>query len=201
MTTANNSSTGGYLLPAPQGSLPGGLTFSQFLQQVFVGISGLDGTLVRPRWQPKPLKSPDLDVNWMAFAVVDNDADAHAFSGVNPDGSNYTQRHEDLEVQCAFYGTDAMRYATQVRDGFQVQQNLDVLRSASMGFVRTGKAISVPDLIDEIWRNRVEMSVFLRREVLRSYPILTMVSASGTIESIVSGNLKTLAWNANPPES
>lgn len=201
MTTPNNSSTGGYLVPSSTASLPGGLTFKQFLQTVFVGISGLDGTLVRPKWQKNPPKEPDVDVNWMAIAMVVNKGDANAYVGLDVNGNNTTQRHEDLEIQCSFYGPDADDISSLVRDGFQIQQNLEALRAANMGFVATNQGMQVPDLVNERWRGRIEMSVFLRREILRVYPILTMVSASGKIHSVVGNEPYLLDWQTKPQES
>lgn len=195
---SNNSASGGYLTPAPQAPLPGGLTFKQFLQTVFVGISGLDGTLVRPKWQPNPPKQPDIDVNWLAIALVVNKGDANAYSELNADGVNTTQRHEDLEVQCSFYGPDSDEVSSLVRDGFQIQQNLEALRSANMGFVATNQGMHVPDLVNERWIDRFEMSVFLRRQILRTYPILSMVSASGKVHTVVGDETYLLDWQTKP---
>lgn len=303
----NTSATGGYLLPDPQGPLPANLTFKQFLQTVFVGVSGLDPTLVRPRWQPNPPKQPDIFVNWLAIGISQSSPDANAYVGVipltyatgfiellcNPKagdtvivngttitfvsvltsgnqvligasssstaihlntfltasaisgllqatysvlsnvvtmisraggeiGNAYTlsspsreilvsgptltggktngntmQRHEDLEVQCAFYGPDSEEYAGIVRDGFQVPQNLEALRSAHMGFVNTSPALHVPDLVNERWVDRFEMGIFFRREILRSYSILSLVSVSGLIEASLGNEIKTVVWSVN----
>lgn len=198
---SNNSSTGGYLVPASQPPYPGGLTFKQFLQTVFVGISGLSGDLVRPKWQIDPPKQPDITLNWMALAVVDDTADANAFVGSDLNGNNTTQRHEDLEVQCSFYGPDSLEIGTALRDGFQVPQNLEALRSANMGFVSATKMTHVPDLVNERWVDRYEMSIFLRREILRVYPILNFTSASGTIRTVVNEVPKNIAFSAIPQES
>lgn len=302
-----DSSTGGYLLPAPLAPLPANLTFKQFLQQVFVGVSGLPGDLVLPRWQTNPPKQPDLLTNWMALAATVSTPDANAYVGVslptyatgtvqlrcNPisgetvtvngvlitfvttlttgnqvligttsittasnlkiflsssilsgiilatytvlsnvvtitavlvgssgndftlssvgrgvlvsgdtltggnTNGNITQRHEDIQVDCAFYGPDCWEYSGIVRDGFQIPQNLEGLRSVNMGFVGTSQAMHVPDLIHERWVDRFEMSVFLRREVMRSYPILSLVSVSGFIVAGFANSEKTVNWNVN----
>lgn len=195
---SNTSATGGYLQPAAQPLYPGNLSFKDFLQTVFKGISGLPGDLVRPKWQPNPPKQPDLSVNWLAFALVDDTADANAYVALDQDGNNNTQRHEDIEVQCSFYGPDAFDIGTTTRDGFQIQPNLDALTLAKMGFVSATKLTRVPDLVNERWIERYEMSVFLRRQVIRVYPILSFLSVSGTIHSVVSGNTKDIAFQTQP---
>lgn len=197
MTTPNNSASGGYLVPSSTAPLPGGLTFRQFLQTIFVGVSGLPGDLVRPRWQKNPPKTPDIDVNWLAIGITQSKGDANAFTGLDKDGNNLTQRHEELEVQCAFYGPDAYDNATLVRDGFQIQQNLEAMRAANMGFVSATDATQVPDLVNELWRERFEMTVFLRREILRVYPILSVLSASGKIHTVLGNEPYLLDWKTN----
>lgn len=305
----SDSSTGGYLQPTPViPQMPGGLSLRQFLQTVFVGISGLPPELVRPRWQKNPPKQPDIDTNWMAFGIQDDAPDANAFLGMtgptfasgwvrlkfnptpgvvitlngaaiefvaaspmsgqvligetvyettanlatylknslNPlllaakysssyaeigivavlDGvagnaftlatnspgsvllsastltggaltSYQSQRHSDIEVMCSFYGPDAYDYAGVVRDGLQLPQNAEALRSVSMAFVSSGRATQVPDLVNERWVERFEMSVQLRREVIRTYPILTIVSVSGVLQAVVGEELKSVAWQQN----
>lgn len=190
----NTSATGGYLQSQPHfPELPNDFSLTQFIQTALTGISGLSGDLVRPKWQKNPPKQPDIDVNWMAFALVQNKSDTNAYTTLNPDGSYNLQRMEDLEVQCAFFGEDAADVAAATRDGFQIAQNLEALQFAKMGFVNTNQMVHVPDLVNERWVDRYEMSVFLRREILRVYPILTFASFRGFIETIVNGDLKTIA--------
>jgi len=45
-------------------------------QALVVGITGLPGTLVRPRWQPVPPTQPSVTTNWAAIGVTTNAADA-----------------------------------------------------------------------------------------------------------------------------
>lgn len=195
MSTPNNSSTGGYLLPTNQSPYPDGLTFKQFLQQIFVGLSNLPGSMVRPSWQPNPPEQPDLTVNWMAFGVNSIDPDANAFTGFNSQNVNTTQRHESLEVKCSFYGPDCEEISSQVRDGFQITQNIEALTLANMGFTGTNKAMHVPDFVNERWIDRFEMLVFLKREIIRTYPILNFISVSGNLDAFISGNLKTVPFS------
>lgn len=180
---SNTSATGGYLLPTSSTALPGGLTLTQFIQTILVGISGLTNTLVRPRWQVNPPKQPDIGVNWLAFGLMIFAPNANAYVDMDSEGNQISQRHQDIRILCGFYGPDANEYASIVTDGFQIQQNLEALTLAGMGYVSTGPMISVPDLINERWFNRVEMEVNLRREISRIYPVLPILGAVGTINS------------------
>lgn len=184
-----------YVLPTSTVPLPQGLSLTQFIQTVMVGVSGLPGPLVRPKWQIEPPKQPDLNVNWMAMGIDVSTPDANSYLGVDSDGTT-SQRMEALEIGCSLYGPDALETAGLIRDGFQIQVNLDNLRVANMGFVEVSPARHIPDLVNERFINRVQMSVFLRREVQRIYPLLYFLSATGTIHTVIGNEDYLLAWNA-----
>lgn len=195
MTNTNTSASGGYLLPTSPPPFPGNLTFQQFLQTIFVGISGLPPNLVRPSWQRNPPKQPDGDTNWLAIAQVRNKPDANAFLGLDTNNNNITIRHEEIEIKCTSYGPDCEFNSALLRDGFQLSQNREAMKSVGVNFKETTEAMRVPDLVNEVWIDRYEMSVILRRQILRTYPILTFLSVEGTIEAVIGGGPKTVAWS------
>jgi hypothetical protein len=182
MTYPANSSTVGYIKPQTPNPPPfGKLSFEQFLQTVFVGVSGLPGDLVRPKWQVNPPAQPDILVDWLAIGLAEDDADTFTYSGVDDNGNNQFMRMEALAVQCTFYGPNSLDYMRIVRDGLQLGQNREALQKALMDFVNTSKGMRVPDLVNERWVNRWEMTAYFRRQDMRVYPILDFVSGSGSV--------------------
>lgn len=79
-----DSSTGGYLTPAPAPAPLQDRTLYEALQAAVVGITGLDGTLVRPRWQAEPSLVPEAATCWIAIGVTDREADVFPWLGFFP---------------------------------------------------------------------------------------------------------------------
>lgn len=177
---------------APQ--FPNGLNLTQFIQTVLTGISGFDGVNVRPKWQVAPPKEPDINLNWLAFGVDVITPDANGFLGMDAQERTIYLRHETLQVSCAIFGPDALETAEMIRDGFQIPNNREALFKANMGFVETSEARRLPELINERFRNRIEMNVVLRREVQRVYPILSIISVRGTVHTVLGNEAYLLNW-------
>lgn len=201
---SNNSASGGYLTPTTAAQFPGGQTLNQFIQTVLVGISGLPGPQVRPSWQVAPPDQPDITVNWLAFGIEITNPDTFVFSEQNPDGSYSLQRQQKIEIKCSFYGPDAADNASILQDGFQIPQNCEVLELHNMGFAYSEDAMNLPDLVNERWIPRVVMSVFLRRQIERTYAVLELLSAQGTIHTEIKdaeGHEYDLPFSVEEPES
>lgn len=198
---ANTSATGGYLVPTSSQPLPGGLTLTQFIQSVLVGLTELAGDLIRPNWQEAPPKEPGLTVNWIAFGINIYNPDIYAYQGLDEQDNDIFARQEGIDVECSFYGPLADDYASKVRDGLQIAQNREALRAANMSFTETTPARPMPDLINERFRRRVMMNIIFRRQIIKTFPVLPVVGAMGTIEvDQDEGNLN-IDWRVESEET
>lgn len=185
----NTSATGGYLAPAVSTPPTEDRDLDRQIQQLVVGITGLNGTLVRPRWQPQNQlpKLPEATVNWCAIGVVSITPDANAAivhrSPAGSDGYDEMQRHEIIEILCSFYGPAGQGYAALLRDGLSIAQNREALFLENMGLYDTGQIVTAPDLMNQQWIRRYDLTVRLRRQVVRTYPVENLLSAVGTIHT------------------
>lgn len=180
----NDSATGGPLVPANVPSPKTGLTLLTFLQAWCVGITGLDGTMIRPRFQTEPPTIPDSGEVWAAIGIASRPADKLPYIAQTAQGSAL-QRHELLNVMCSFYDTGvsgfADAFAMKLRDGAAIPQNVEVLRQNGMALFSMGDLQDVPSLLKQRWLYRVDLPFVIARQVDRVYPVLTVVSVDGTL--------------------
>lgn len=177
----NTSATGGFLEPGPGPILEDAALVAVF-QKVLVGITGLDGSLVRPRWQTKTPKQPDPSVDWCAVGVGDEIPDAgpsivHDGAAAGGLGQDNLQRHIDFDVHVTFYGPNSGGYAARLRDGLCILQNDDLLKMNLIAFVSSGTIARVPELVSEQWVDRRDITLRFRRQVVRTYAIENILSA------------------------
>jgi len=176
----NDSSTGGYLVPSSTAPLEDD-ALDDFFHDVIVGITGLTDSVVLPRWQPEP---PLLPIgNWVAFGVIGRRSETfpnvtHTLPG---DGTDVLTRNEDLDLLCSFYGLNCQAYGTLLRDGLSISQNREVLSLANMGLIAVGDLQRAPELVKNKWLPRADLQFSVRREIKRTYPVLHLLSANGTI--------------------
>lgn len=174
----NSSSTGGFLqntLGLPSNS-PG---VSDYLQQAIVGITGLDPTLVRPRWQSQPPTQPTVSTNWCAFGIESYDLYdypiiIHNSSGL---GSDDLYRLERINLLTSFYGPRAIGYAGLLRDGFYVEQNYAILSAQGVKLRSAENIVYVTELINSQYVNRADLFINFERMVHRNYLIENLVGA------------------------
>jgi len=175
----NSSATGGFLQQT--GASIDGVDLKQFLQQLIVNVTGLAGNLVRPLWQPNPPNIPGIEVDWCAFGIQNQIPDANSYHKQLDEGGAQLLRHEELEVYCVFYGPDAKINAGKLRDGLEIGQNREILLLNGIGLKGFSNTKTFPELINNRYFERSDITMTLRREIRRDYDILHFLSADGTV--------------------
>lgn len=177
------SATGGFLTP-----LTSPLTQEQLedvLHDLVAGITGLTASKVRPRWQPTPPKQPAHNTDWCAFGIGDDDHARHSavvHSGTG-DGTDTVITWETLNALASFYGPNAWDLAGRLRDGLYIEQNRAQLRAAGLALGEVGRRTKVPELINNIWVQRVDLPLILRNEARRTYGVLNILCGPAAIET------------------
>lgn len=188
----NTSATGGPLTPIDGTPPLYGDGLYDFFNDFVAGITGLDGdTNIIPAWQDEPPNLPPVGTNWAALAITVYDGDAYASETHNPgdgtpdgfQGSDTVTRPEVLALQCSFYGPGAAGVMALFRDGLGVAQNREPLAAQNMGLISCDGAQTVPSLIKQKWLNRIVITARFRRNVTRTYAVLDLKSAGGTVNS------------------
>jgi hypothetical protein len=176
----NTSATGGFIVP--EGDLPANDDdLIDFLQEMIVGVTGLDPALVRPRWQPEPPNVPAQSVDWVAAGVRLVRADAFPYVVHDPDGdagqgTDKLVRNEILELFCSFYGPHSQGYAARLRDGMFIAQNREALTARAMNVIEAGEITRAGELVNNLWRTRDDFTLTLGRQITLVYPVRHLLS-------------------------
>lgn len=176
---ANDSSTGGYLLPADALAPEEDAELDALFQDAVRNITGLPGSLVRPRWQENPPKQPEPGVDWCAIGVMVQEPDAGPALIQEGDGSGATrsERHEEIEVLATFYGPHRSAFAGKLRDGIGIPQNMEALQTSAIGFVGCGPIRAAPERVNQQWIRRSDMLLRFRRKATRRYEVRNIAAA------------------------
>ena len=190
----NDSSTGGYILPSssPQ---PDDVSLDIILQNLIVGITGIAGAMVRPRWQLVPPIEPDITQDWCAVGVTDELPD-DGLPSETFDGTKLTTiEYLVVTVIASFYGPNARLNAENFRKGIMVAQNREALYFQNISLVeRPGGIVFAPTFIATRARPRADVSFRLRRSIITDWPInsievavvhATIEKPQGTIEETI----------------
>ena len=193
-----DSSTGGFLSPSASPAPLQGDGLNTFVQPIIVGLTGLPGALVRPAFQAEPPDIPDGGTAWAAFRYTSRKSDTYPYVGHNADGSDTLRRHEIIDVLVSFYDLGSLgladQYAALLRDGLAIAQNREPLTRAGMGFIGCGDLTAVPVILKQRWLYRVDLPFSIRREIVRVYPVLNLLTATATVTTD-SGNSESIATN------
>ena len=176
---ATDSTSAGYLAPSPTPAPDYDRALEDVLQALLAALTGLPGTLVRPRWQPIPPVQPDFETNWLAFGVSNVEADVFAsvLHDTSVDSVDSVQRTELVYVLVSAYGPGGANNLAVVREGLSISQNREALRTIGANLVECSSFTPVPALMADKWVRRVDMTITLRRSITRQYPVLHMLTS------------------------
>lgn len=174
----NTSATGGTLSPALPLPLDDDALDAVF-QQLVVDVTGLDGSLVRPRWQATVPKQPEPAVNWCAIGVTEVEQDANPWELYDPIANVMTYwDHETVTVLASFYGPNSQSFARLLRAGLNVPQNTEELLPYAIRYVDCSTIRAAPELVSEQWIRRQDVSLTFRRKVTMTFQVFNILIAA-----------------------
>lgn len=158
-----------------------GDAFVELLSDAIAGIVGLDRIeLVRPRWQVNAPIPPGVLVDWCGHGIERRTVDDDAYiTSTGLDG--LMERQETCEWVISMYGPNSARNCGLLRDGLQIPANGEALRANGVAVQDEGNIVHAPELVNDQWCDRHDITLTLVREIRRAYRILSFVSASGVI--------------------
>lgn len=172
---SNDSTEPGYLTPTGV-SPPYDNDLERLISRWIRGVTGLEATLVYPRWTDPQMKIPVNGITWCAFGITGIQED---FNPAFVQGEETAEQwlHETISLILCFYGPQGLAVATRFRDGLLVVQNNEELNRSGMTFAQHGRIFNLPELINNQWVRRYDISVDLRRKVIRTYGIKPLAEA------------------------
>ena len=189
MSGRNTSATGGYLIDVPPPN-PEGDALQAGLQAMAAALSGLPGTLVRPRWQAMPPVQPDLLATWASIGTLLTEADEfpvmkHVWDATLPGqtapGYTILQRHSTLTVLVTFYGPEADEAAKRLRDGLYIPQNYEPLMPLGLKLRTVHDLARAPEVMNQQYVDRIDLRIEFRMLEERVYPIFNLDGADVNI--------------------
>ncbi|MBP2167729.1 hypothetical protein J2125_000921 [Erwinia toletana] len=176
---SNDTTSPGYLTPTtPDADYDEAL--EQQLGQWIQALSGLAADRVRPRWPATQAEQPAAEVDWCAFGIISFDRDANPAFVQQGAAGGELQCQEVIECEALFYGANGQQIATRFRDGVTVSQNSATFNTMGMSLLDCSKLTSSPELVNNQWQRRYDMTLRLGRKIIREYGIKTLADAPVT---------------------
>ena len=173
----NDTTQPGYLTPtnpAPQYDEALERELSRWIR----GVSGLPDGMAVPRFTDPQPAIPVMGTNWCGFNISDFQDAANPASVTKDDDTDSQWQYETLVVLCCFYGPAGQSFAKTFRSGLFVSQNNAELNRVGLTLGEVGRIIPAPELINNQWQRRYDLTMTLRRKTVREYGIKSILSAS-----------------------
>lgn len=175
------------------------------LQSIVVGLTGMSGTLVIPRFQQNPPDMPGLDVTWAAIGLTKKSRWTFAFEkhfpstvGGQPSTSKVI-REEDLWVLTSFFGPNGDAMSELFSMGFQIATNRQAMQQLGFAFIESMDSIPRPDMINE--QNRVVYDVEFRVRRRQGYTYAVQEFTSVGVVIILDDPTQSFTITVPPPQA
>lgn len=182
---SNDSTSPGYLTPV--GNEP---EYDEDLERQISrwirGVTGMDAKQVFPRQTDPQSSIPENGVTWCGFGIATAPRDGTPANIQVSNGQSEQWTWEMVTVLCCFYGPQGAGMAARFREGIFVEQNADALRrAAGLSLLDAGKIFNLPELINNQWVRRYDITVTLSRKNIRTFNIETIVTPN---VAVIKGN-------------
>lgn len=179
---SNDSTTPGYLTPV--GDLP---KYDEDLEREISrwirGVSGLPAEVVFPRWTDPQRKIPNNGTTWCGFGITTIPQPLSQADVQISDVESQQWTWEKVTVICCFYGPGGGGCASTFRAGIFVAQNNVELNHSGLSLMEAGTIYNLPELINNQWVRRYDLTVTLNRKNVRTYNIKSIVDGDVTIST------------------
>ena len=178
VTFAPDSSVQGYL--SSTNAILEDQELDRFIHDLIYGITRLDPTLIRPRWQQEPANLPANGTTWCAFGITNKINDTNASEKFINTGTIIT-RNQEVDILISCYGTQAGQLDSVFREGISLAQNREHMRLNNIGYVSLSDVRNTSLEINKQWNKRLDSVLRIRRNITRFYPIKDLLSAETNI--------------------
>jgi hypothetical protein len=142
----------------------------------------LPGQLVRPRYQPRPPRRPDLNTDWCAIGIQSTlGGNSETVHQGRDEGSTEIVTTDHLEVLASFYGPTARAMAARLRAGLRLGQNRTALRGAGISVSDIGEPRNVPEMVSGAWAARVDLPLNIHWETRARFDVRNLAGLSGQL--------------------
>ena len=180
----NDSRKPGILAPFPDKAVD-----IAAIHDALVSVSGIDGSLVRARWQLNPPPMPDSSTNWIAFSFNSLSVGGipeidHSDSDISdPEAANSTARiRQEMTVRVSCFGADGLNVAESIRAGLSMPFNNVALQSAGMTMLYVDpQLVRSPDIVNGRWVDKWDVSFKIGRMANRKFNVRSIASADFSV--------------------
>jgi hypothetical protein len=193
--------------------------FDQIIFTWIANLTNMPVNLIRERWTPNPLPQPEVTTDWCAIGITgyepeNGDIAATFFppdppgtvGGTNPNGFMKTSEHVQMTLMSSFYGPNSRGNAQLMRSNMMVAQNREYLYQFGLSLSDAPSPyVFVPEIVNETpstvrFVRRVDCSFRMRRHIVRTYAVDSLLSAQIMLETMnVGGTIITR--NFTSPDS